>query len=93
MFILNDDECREAYAKTKRLARFGTELSQQQPVEVLHEDSKWCKYPDTKLTKVSASTDGFMSMDTENQETSTAIVGLCQDMCPGILGFLYFSVS
>lgn len=92
VFFLNDVECREACAKAKRLARFGTELSRQQPVEVLHEDSKWHKSPDTKHTKVSATTDyeGFMSIDTENQEPSTAIVGLCKDMCPGIWGFFVF---
>jgi len=85
MIYLDEAEAeREACAKAKRLARFGTELSQQQPVEVLHEDSKWHKSPDTKHTKVSATTDyeGFMTIDTENQEPSTAIVGLCKDMCP-----------
>lgn len=81
-------------AKARRLARFSVELSQ--PIETLQNAKH--QTPESKLNrasldkmetdKVTEATslsirDNFSEMG--SLEFSSAVVGLCQDMCPGIL--------
>ncbi|XP_077218164.1 SAC3/GANP/Nin1/mts3/eIF-3 p25 family isoform X2 [Tasmannia lanceolata] len=76
-----DDTERELQAKAKRLARFNVELSQ--PLQSPHDFVKK-KLPGNKHDHALVDmcpNDNILS-DYEGLESSSLIVGLCQDMCP-----------
>lgn len=87
---------RELHAKAKRLARFKDELSQPVPsrstVKNQKDPAKSQHLPmpetqnmseDPKMDMVVDSAGGNAFSDYEGIASSTSIVGLCPDMCPG----------
>ncbi|KAG6474554.1 hypothetical protein ZIOFF_068492 [Zingiber officinale] len=85
------DSDREIQAKARRLARFGVELSQPTENRVKSKDqSSESKLHHTSLDmdthklseKTGSSSRGDSLLQSEGVESSTAVVGLCPDMCP-----------
>lgn len=87
------DSEREMQAKARRLARFGSELSQ--PMQNVHDIvkrkpsgnrqnqsslDKWNADKNSDVARDLASGDNLF--DTEGSESSQVVVGLCPDMCP-----------
>lgn len=83
---------RELHAKAKRLARFKDELSQPEPsrpaVKNQKDPAKSQHLSMSEKQKNSEdpmvdSAGGIVSSDYEGTASSTSIVGICPDMCPG----------
>ncbi|KAJ8440843.1 hypothetical protein Cgig2_000731 [Carnegiea gigantea] len=98
--LSEDDTERELQAKAKRLARFKTELDETEPSDFIQYGPNAARkkvslvktVQSAKEKKTFLGDDGSRSMedvsqdfDNEDLQSCSVIVGLCPDMCPGVI--------
>lgn len=95
--------CRELQAKAKRLARFKEELSQPEQsnlgignhkVPVKRQDRSTVEMRTLTAEPSDMAGDfrnGNVSSDYEAQDSSSIIIGLCPDMCPGMFSTFFIT--